>query len=450
MIAFIWLEVLLLTMAAFYPIARSYRRNNSVDIFDPIYLLLSLFWIVSAGRAVMLIMVDFQTPYLVAVRDTESWIALGLFWFLVAIVSIEIGYYSVPSRSFFSMKLRDYDNSEYRVVLFSLLALSLAGALTKYSYTGGSAGIDFLLADAIQFRGVFWMTMVQQAYFAALTFSFALWLISKKTMYLILFCLAGFAVLFEEMGLGSKGGIIGPILMLAVCYHYLYCRLGVRTLGLLTLFVLFFVPVTYLFREYGFDWATILEQAKVTDFSIGSMLMDFMNRWYDLDLFAVVLQSLASGAEPLYWFGVVTDFFVQLVPSALWPDKPVGYSIKLLQTFVPGLHSELTGGTISFPGTLYYSFSWAGVPIGSFFFGKLVSLCRNRLQRQRDVYHITAYALFLYCMARYPQGLLPEATIALIGRTGPFIVLIFAMRLIRHSRRKHRSIMPNLRMSLNE
>ena len=428
MIAVIWCEIIVLTLLALYPLLRAKLRGQRIDYFESIYLISLLFWIVSAGRAMILLALRFDTVYLQGLRHPESWVALSLGIFAVTLGLIQLGYYWKPRRTFWNEAPPAPSRHRYGAVCLGLIIVSGAALWMLARRLGGIPGLDFTLAETLEFRGVFWLQLLAQSYFAALALAACVFFAERHLRYLLLTLAILAVIVLLEAGLGSKGGLLGPLLILLVGYHYLVRPIRAWLLVVSAIVVLVLVPITYLLRQYGLNLADVTAGIGSTDFRAPILLLDFMNRWYDLDMSAVVYQGVASGQVAHDWFGVVRDLFVQLIPSSFWPDKPAGYTIQVLRTFAPGVHSEFTGGVISFPATLYYSFSWLGVVIGAYLFGRILNWVQQRLQAKRDVYHVALYGVFLYCVTRYVQGLFSEATIALIGRMLPFLVLLVVLK----------------------
>src|SRR5258705_75095 len=79
---------------------------------------------------------------------------------------------------------------------------------------GGIPGLDFTLAETLEFRGVFWLQLLAQSYFAALALAACVFFAERHLRYLLLTLAILAVIVLLEAGLGSKGGLLGPLLIL--------------------------------------------------------------------------------------------------------------------------------------------------------------------------------------------------------------------------------------------
>jgi len=360
-----------------YPFLRA-LPGKQLDPFEPIYLFVVYLALTMFARG--LLDLTFGSPLLDPVLDTRSvqfrqLMGLVFGYSCLFLLALYVGYYSrlgeLVTRPL--PRIPTIHLSKRYVWGLGVLSLLMSGfaAWVLYGRIGGAVEVGEFFAATRQ-GGVYWAAYCLR--FALVGGVIAYAHASQTTGRRGMLLTAGYAML---VGLGmflffpTKGTIANVILALLVCTHYLRRRVGIGTLVGALLLGLFLLPLLMVYRNLGLQPGQIVAMAKSLPGNPWLMTRGLIERTYGADSFAMILDTTARTGH--FEFGrTFLDMFWWYVPRALWPQKPLTYSIEFGQTFLSqsGFYrGRSVSASPSLIGELYLNFSWPGILLGGLITG---------------------------------------------------------------------------------
>lgn len=345
-----------------------------------------------------------------------------------ALVALALGYLARmhrSGRSFHFSHQRAVDKYDLRALLLvGVLVVPLALYSIWVTRTGAGlserSSVSMVVVEGVivNTSGLGYLTDAQNAILGLIALCFAF-----RRFRPFAFAMLAIYLARKFLTGGGRWGIVLPLVGYGLWFMY---QRGKRWPPIS--YVAMLVPLFVIFMTLGEDryaLTKILEGRKYelttkSDRTLKERLdnPDFAN----FDYLAYVVNVVPAQSRTYTYGTQYLQLLTEPIPRRLWPGKPAGPPIKLVDL---NDYGNFFGLTLSFPGDLWLSFGWFGVVLGSLLVGNgLARVYAAFRSGELDLYQRVAYVMAVPLLVQfYRDGGLVSFTKFLLFVVGPIFLV---------------------------
>ena len=211
------------------------------------------------------------------------------------------------------------------------------------------------------------------------TFAFCYSIVTRNKKILLPATLFYIYTFMNAMVSGYKEPIIISVLLVCIFLYPYYSKL-IKLMIIPFIYVSFFLLPAYMdsFRQLMVNQETEVNVETVRNIAFENALSGDRSNWRfltnRLSEVAMFTQYIASTPQqvPYYELQLIEQSFINLVPRAIWPDKPVTEKMVMQRVYKAGVVSELALNLSAKPMYIvdgYLSYGLIGIVIAMFIYG---------------------------------------------------------------------------------
>lgn len=386
----VWYSVLIITGAA--GLTWVCRAQKEFDLFEPLYMVFGLFVIFYPLRSLFAVWLDesWFEPSKAAIWKALSASALGF-------ASFALGYKLVQKMLNSCRETwldRAWNLGRVSRISVFLLLIGMSG-FAAVLLLGGSAFYFISLDSEIKspesvkawFFYVQWLCVFAQV---GALLQLGNWLSTgRRTLWTVTYCVLALLSTFFL----SRYFTVLFLLMLVLSWHYQRSRVKTVHLAVLSVFVLSYLGLAGLYREWISPQFTLEETAGFGDLAShqSELVLRYVVRNFEqLSNLNEVISMVPS--ELPYQFGATfTPVFLKPIPRAVMPTKPLGASAVFSRQLIPDLYDNGFVTGIGGWGEWYLNFSWPGLAFGMAVMGGLTGTAYKLMRARKDFGRLLLY-----------------------------------------------------------
>lgn len=364
---------ILIIVVAMY-LTRLCRSQKEFDLFEPLYLVFSIFMIFYPVRALLAVWLD--EPWFDP-DGSAYWRALSAA--ILGFVSFAVGYKLFSNRKHpFRLTWidRSWNSERANTIALWFLAIGISGFLMIY-VLGGSLLYFISLDSDIKAPGsisawffyVLWICLFMQV--GALIQLGNWFRTGRGALWTGLYCSMALVSTFFL----SRYITVLFLTMLALCWHYQKRRIRFGYVVLLFALVLAYLGLAGLYREWispGYNLDEIGGLAELAGQQKDLMLRYVVGNLEELSNLSDVI-SIAPSELPYQFGSTFAPLFLKPIPRAVMPSKPLGASALFTEELEPGSYESGFVTALGAWGEWYLNFSWVGLVFGMALMGALAA-----------------------------------------------------------------------------
>jgi oligosaccharide repeat unit polymerase len=363
-----------------YPLIHGYLVDGKVDVFEPIFLFVTLYAFFYISRPLYLLMTGETSSLLGFYLDRET-MALALLACALGLFAFHIGYYWGRSRSFKPgfMDVASLDLPRARFLAWACIAVGVLAYVYVIFVLGGGWEATFNTERTARYY-----ISAKNPYVASLTSLVGAGLVGLCFLALLdnerkvkWHVLIGLVLAFGAVEItysGSRRFLVNIIFAVLLQRHYLRKRLHVhRALPLLLVLMIFSASWLYVRSTMHHGSEAVRERlAQVNP----NQVFDDVNTQGDNVIFDYLI-AIMNTVPTTYDYGYGTGllrFLYFPIPRQLWFDKPENVNRIMTQRYDPVAYLNGASAGTSMVGEWYMELGWLGILPGALLLGALLGL----------------------------------------------------------------------------
>ena len=381
-----------LFLIAVIPLIFEKINKGCIDPFSP-FTVFTFFYLLLFGMTAFDLLIF--NPDII--RKDEKFYNLALFYSIIGLHFFQIGYHTKIGKLILNKKkIPDkWSVTRIKVLLILYSIISILSFMIMITISGGFSfyfsNIQNAMLNIVSGSAVFFMSVLLVKIPLVIWFYFIL--VNKKlSLFFLLFFII---VLFLFISLGERGHLIGLIISLLTCYHYVKNRVKILPLAVFGVILALFLVVSGQYREFTAYGYKIKKAGFNVKLNFPAMYHKLMNDFDQLIRVKDIIKKVPDQLD--FQFGkTFFNLMFKPIPSRIWAEKPQGGGYVVTKYLYPSHFAAKASVAPSLLGELYINFHIIGVISGMFLFGVL---CNGLFLLLKKKYHnknfIVFYALFL-------------------------------------------------------
>lgn len=232
----------------------------------------------------------------------------------------------------------------------------------------------------------------------------------RKRRISLAWCVHALVCIVVLLLVSPRSNLISYAISVLIIYSLLFGKLGFLTVGVSSLCILLYAALTTIWRGIVGSMQTPTFVAGISALTetadLGRQLVGFFSTQglADIRIFLVV-ENFYGKVVPLEYGSTLARLVTQLIPRALWPDKPYDLGNEIGRLIDP---NTVSGTPPGFFAEMYMNFHVVGVIFGGLFLGALMAM----LYRAWILSHPSTLSIVLYSILAPRIFLIPSSTIA--------------------------------------
>lgn len=415
-----------------YPLIHGYMVDSKVDVFEPIYLFVTLYAFFYISRPLYLLMTGETSTLLGFYLDRDT-MALALLACALGMFAFQIGYYWGRSRNFKAnfTDIAQLDWQRARFVAWLFIAVGVLAYIYVIFVLGGGWEATFNTERTARYY-----ISAKNPYVANLTSLVGAGLVTLCFLALLdterkvkWYVLIGLVLAYGAVDItysGSRRFLVNIVFAVLLQRHYLRKRLNVhRALPLLLVLMIFSASWLYVRSTMHEGSEAVRERlAQVNP----NQVFDDVNTQGDNVIFDYLI-AIMNTVPTTYDYGYGTGllrFLYFPIPRQVWIDKPENVNRILTQRYDPVAYLNGASAGTSLVGEWYLEFGWMGIVPGALLLGALFGLAyRWMLANLSARLAVLVYSCALFSfVAAITRGGMFGATTELAQLALPILLLI--------------------------
>lgn len=363
-----------------YPLLHSYLVDSKVDVFEPIFLFVTLYAFFYISRPLYLLTMG-ETATLLGFYLDRDTVALALLACALGLLAFLIGYYWGRGRKFTANFARGFelDWQRARIVSWALIVVGIVAYLYVIIVLGGGWEDTFNTERTARYY-----ISAKNPYMANLTSLVGAGLISlcflalldterKVKWHVLMAMVLGYGVLDITYS-GSRRFLVNIIFAVLLQRHYLHKRLNVhRALPLLLVLMIFSASWLYVRSTMHQGSEAVRERlAQVNP----NQVIDDVNTQGDnviFDYLIAIINTVPTTYDYGYGKGLLRFLYFP-IPRQIWFDKPENVNRVMTQRYDPVAYLNGASAGASMVGEWYMELGWMGIVPGALLLGALLGM----------------------------------------------------------------------------
>ncbi len=415
-----------------YPVFRGHFADGKIDVFEPIYLFISLYGFFFIVRPIYLLTTKSTTTLLGVFLDRRT-LSLALLASTLGLLAFEIGYYWARHRTFAPSTVfnQPFEPQRIRSIAWVFIAVGVVAYLYVIFVLGGGWEATFNTERTARYYisaknpYVANLTMLVGAGMITLSFLVIRGEKNKFQWYLFFALVLGYGAL-EITYSGSRRFLINLLFAVLLQRHYLRKRFKIRgTLPMIALLLIFSASWLYIRSTMHEGADAVRDRLALVQVD---QVIDDMNTQGDnviFDYLVAIINSVPHTYDYNYGKGLLRFLYFP-IPRQLWVDKPENINRQMTQRYDPLAYLNGASAGTSLVGEWFLEFGWMGIVPGALLLGFLLGTSYRWLLlnvKTQTAVLLYSCGLFAFIAALVRGGLFGAAT-ELAQLTLPILLML--------------------------